>query len=160
MQSHDPVLAQKLRLGLKQIDDQFLIQTVLQIYEKLQQMVQPRYVINSHISNLKNVIIKDSETINVQQAQLLIDMLSSLKEQFQVYGVFMPIAKQYLQKYLNAQIEQEVASKQFYASCTNKQIGVGLHNTHDAGLDTDRISQLNASIRMLQTQAPRTYKYK
>ena len=72
----------------------------------------------------------------------------------------MPIAKQYLQKYLNAQIEQEIASKQFYASCSDKQIGVGLHHTHDAGLDMDRLSQLNASIKMLQTQAPRTYKYK
>ena len=66
------------------------------------------------------MIAKNNETTNIQQAQLLVDILSSLKEQFQVYGVFMPIAKQYLHKYLNAQIEQEVASKQFYASCSNK----------------------------------------
>lgn len=65
MQSHDPVLAQKLRLELKQIDDPFLIQTVLRIYEKLQQTLQPRYVINQHIAALKNVIAKDSDTLNV-----------------------------------------------------------------------------------------------
>ena len=42
-------------------------------------MVQPRYVINQHIAALKNVISKNSETTNVQQAQLLVDLLSSLK---------------------------------------------------------------------------------